>query len=60
MSFSELLKIGEEKLILRTDRGSPNMATDVRISLRLIGVVFSPGWIARQTTTPVRTDFFEH
>jgi putative transposase len=52
--------IGENdpKPILRTDPGSPNMAADVRIFLRHIGVVFSPGRVARPTDNARQERFY--
>ena len=48
----------EPKPILRTDPGSPNMAADVRIFLREIGVVFSPGRVARPTDNARQERFY--
>jgi len=44
--------------ILRTDPGSPNMAADVRIFLREIGVGFSPGRRARPTDNARQERFY--
>jgi len=53
-------RIGESDLkpILRTDPGSPNMAADVRIFLREVGVVFSPGRVARPTDNARQERFY--
>lgn len=47
--MSQSIVNDDPKPILRTDPGSPNMAADVRIFLRQIGVAFSPGRVARPT-----------
>jgi len=48
----------DPKPILRTDPGSPNMAADVRIFLREVGVVFSPGRVARPTDNARQERFY--
>jgi transposase InsO family protein len=44
--------------ILRTDPGSPNMAADVRIFLREIGIGFSPGRTGRPTDNARQERFY--
>lgn len=56
--MSERIGENEPKPILRTDPGSPNMAADVRIFLRQIGVVFSPGRVARPTDNARQERFY--
>ncbi len=48
----------DPKPIRRTDPGSHNMAADVRISLREMGVVFSPGRVARPTDNARQEQFY--
>jgi transposase InsO family protein len=56
--MSERIGENDPKPILRTDPGSPNMAADVRIFLRQIGVVFSPGRVARPTDNARQERFY--
>jgi len=56
--MSEAIGEHDPKPILRTDPGSPNMAADVRIFLREIGVVFSPGRVARPTDNARQERFY--
>ena len=56
--MSEAIGEHDPKPILRTDPGSPNMAADVRIFLRQIGVVFSPGRVARPTDNARQERFY--
>ena len=56
--MSEGIGENDPKPILRTDPGSPNMAADVRIFLREIGVVFSPGRVARPTDNARQERFY--
>lgn len=44
--------------ILRTDPGSPNMAADVRVFLKEVGVGFSPGRTARPTDNARQERFY--
>ncbi len=56
--MSERIGENDPKPILRTDPGSPNMAADVRIFLRQVGVVFSPGRVARPTDNARQERFY--
>jgi len=56
--MSQGLEEHAPKPILRTDPGSPNMAADVRIFLREIGVVFSPGRVSRPTDNARQERFY--
>ena len=56
--MSEAIGEHDPKPILRTDPGSPNMAADVRIFLREIGVVFSPGRVGRPTDNARQERFY--
>jgi putative transposase len=56
--MSQGLEEHDTKPILRTDPGSPNMAADVRIFLREIGVVFSPGRVSRPTDNARQERFY--
>ena len=56
--MSQSIGENDPKPILRTDPGSPNMAADVRIFLREIGVVFSPGRVARPTDNARQERFY--
>lgn len=56
--MSQGLEEHDPKPILRTDPGSPNMAADVRIFLREIGVVFSPGRVSRPTDNARQERFY--
>lgn len=56
--MSQGLEKHDPKPILRTDPGSPNMAADVRIFLREIGVVFSPGRVSRPTDNARQERFY--
>ena len=56
--MSEAIGEHDPKPILRTDPGSPNMAADVRVFLREIGVVFSPGRVARPTDNARQERFY--
>lgn len=47
-----------QKPILRTDPGSPNMAADVRVFLREVGIGFSPGRTARPTDNARQERFY--
>lgn len=47
--MSEGIDGRNDKPILRTDPGSPNMAADVRLFLSEVGIEFSPGRVARPT-----------
>jgi putative transposase len=48
----------DKKPILRTDPGSPNMAADVRLFLKEVGVTFSPGRTARPTDNARQERFY--
>ena len=56
--MSQRIDESDLKPILRTDPGSPNMAADVRIFLRDVGVVFSPGRVARPTDNARQERFY--
>ena len=56
--MSERIGENDPKPVLRTDPGSPNMAADVRIFLRQIGVVFSPGRVATPTDNDRQERFY--
>lgn len=47
-----------QKPILRTDPGSPNMAADVRVFLREMGIGFSPGRPGRPTDNARQERFY--
>lgn len=56
--MSEGIDSQEEKPILRTDPGSPNMAADVRLFLSEVGIRFSPGRVARPTDNARQERFY--
>ncbi len=56
--MSEGLEDQTPKPILRTDPGSPNMASDVRVFLKEMGVTFSPGRTARPTDNARQERFY--
>ncbi len=56
--INEEIDAQENKPILRTDPGSPNMASDVRRFLQEIGVTFSPGRVARPTDNARQERFY--
>jgi len=56
--MSEDIDKQSRKPILRTDPGSPNIAADVRVFLREIGIGFSPGRTARPTDNARQERFY--
>lgn len=56
--MSEGIEDQAQKPILRTDPGSPNMAADVRLFLRQVGIGFSPGRTARPTDNARQERFY--
>lgn len=56
--MSEGIEKQSQKPILRTDPGSPNIASDVRVFLREIGIGFSPGRTARPTDNARQERFY--
>lgn len=57
-AMSEKIDGLDAKPTLRTDPGSPNMAADVRLFLKEIGVTFSPGRSARPTDNARQERFY--
>jgi len=56
--MSEGIDGQDDKPILRTDPGSPNMAADVRLFLSEVGIRFSPGRVARPTDNARQERFY--
>lgn len=56
--MSERIEDQDDKPILRTDPGSPNMAADVRLFLSEVGIKFSPGRVARPTDNARQERFY--
>lgn len=56
--MSEGIEKQSQNPILRTDPGSPNIAADVRVFLREIGIGFSPGRTARPTDNARQERFY--
>lgn len=57
-AMSEGIDGQDDKPILRTDPGSPNMAADVRLFLSEVGIKFSPGRVARPTDNARQERFY--
>jgi len=56
--MSEGIDGRDDKPMLRTDPGSPNMAADVRLFLSEVGIEFSPGRVARPTDNARQERFY--